>query len=284
MPNIGDIAKAKDIGYSGRALFQYRACAGCGKEKWEYLNQPPRLCWNCGARKREATRIPETYFGVGEPREGDIARASTLGYKGRANHVYYPCAKCGTLRWTLLSRKYELCTKCTAEGLHIGEKSARWKGGLKKSRGYIYVKISEDDPMFVMVHGENRKRKVIAEHRLVAARTLGRPLTNEEVAHHINGVKDDNRPENLRVMHYQKHHSGLVAQDLRAELRLLQARVTLLEADNARLNALLSGVRDSGVTENLNPNCYNTPAVQGDLPESIVRAFSNEGDNDSKSV
>src|SRR3989304_4226037 len=109
MPNIGDIAKAKDIGYSGRALYQYRACPGCGKEKWEYLNQPPRKCWNCGAKEREATRIPETYTGVGEPKEGAIARASTVGYKGRANHIYYPCIKCGALRWTPLSHKYDLC-------------------------------------------------------------------------------------------------------------------------------------------------------------------------------
>ena len=283
MPNIGDVVKARDIGYSGRALMEYRACPTCGKEKWEYLNQPPRKCWNCGAKEREATRIPETYSGSGTPKEGDIARASTLGYKGRANHVFYPCSKCGTLRWTPLCHKYELCPKCVALGLHTEDKSGRWKGGIKKSRGYVYIKIAEDDPMFVMVHGEDRKRKVIAEHRLVVARVLGRPLTNEEVVHHINGIKDDNRPENLRVMHYQQHHSGLVAQELREELIKLQARVTFLEAENARINAILSGVQDSDSPDSLNISRYNTPAVQEDLPESIVRAFSNEGDNEPKS-
>jgi hypothetical protein len=162
-----------------------------------------------------------------------------------------------------------LCPQCTALGLHVGEKSARWKGGVKLSKGYVYIKIAEDDPMFVMVHGADRERRVIAEHRLVATRMLGRPLTNEEVVH---------------LMHYQQHHSSLVAQELREELVKLQNRVTLLEAEIARLNVLLSGVQDSDPLENNNLSRYNTPAVQGDLPESIVQAFSNEGENNIGSV
>lgn len=79
-----------------------------------------------------------------------------------------------------------------------GEKHPSWKGGrwVTPDGGYVMIKVDLDDPIASKML---RSGGYIPEHRLVMARSLGRPLMRHETVHHIDGNKQNNAIENLQL-------------------------------------------------------------------------------------
>ena len=84
-----------------------------------------------------------------------------------------------------------------------GELHPQWKGGrIKRKDGYILAPAYGHPK----AHPNNNK---YLEHRLVMEKYLGRYLEPTEIVHHLNGIRDDNRIENLSLMSSKKTHGRI---------------------------------------------------------------------------
>jgi len=100
-----------------------------------------------------------------------------------------------------------------------GANHPRWKGGRCARNGYVEVLLQADDPFFPMAVANHYVR----EHRLVMARYLGRNLLPKELVHHLNGIRNDNRLENLELVSLPNHSRSHY--ELLKEVRLLRQQV-----------------------------------------------------------
>jgi hypothetical protein len=88
-----------------------------------------------------------------------------------------------------MQAKSRQCAGCRVER---GAANGRWRGGrTRHKRGYVLV--------YAPGHLRAKSNPYVFEHILVVEELLGRYLAADETIHHRNGVRDDNRPENLEL-------------------------------------------------------------------------------------
>lgn len=99
----------------------------------------------------------------------------------------------------------------STRGMGRGSDHPCWNGGRNVDQdGYIQIWLDDDHPLVSM----RKQDGYVFEHRLVMAEYLGRPLTKYETVHHKNGIRDDNRLDNLQLR--QGNHGRGVIRRCRA--------------------------------------------------------------------
>ena len=123
-------------------------------------------------------------------------------------------------------------------------KNPNWKGERTFRNGYIII-LCKDHPC---------GRTQVKEERLIVEKHLGRYLRPEEIVHHKNGDKQDNRLANLQVVNGRSEHTRLhatgrpVSEETRQKMREANIGKILSEEHKRKLSESHTGKTHSEET------------------------------------
>lgn len=131
-----------------------------------------------------------------------------------------------TTVWNAFQR-HNIKSRTKTEGLKINWKNrtrkpseqGNWNGGRTyDGKGYVLI--------YKKGHPRTIKKDYVYEHILNWEKANNKTIPKGSIVHHLNGIRDDNRPENLSVLPNKQAHSTWTI------TQLLQKRIQELEPNN----------------------------------------------------
>ena len=156
-------------------------------------------CYNCGkdaeAKLKDFKFSKNHFCSIACYRKWQAPRAKNLKCDFCQKDIYVDYTQ-------LKNQKHHFCNKVCwgkwQEENKQGSNNHKWKGG-RNVTPFGYIEIMSPN------HPNKNYRGYVMEHRLVMEKKIGRYLTKDEIVHHLNGIKDDNRPENLSIVNKNSH-------------------------------------------------------------------------------
>lgn len=174
--------------------FCCRQCKDAAVAKKRIANRPIVICDYCKVQ----FSLPAS---LAERRKYCSYKCAWMAKTGQRRTHPLTCTVCGVEFYS----KRKTAAYCSSKCYGIAQKGSVKPDAAHRtvSRGYVYLLRPE--------HPFANTKGYVAEHRLVAEKTIGRLLRNDEIVHHIDEDRGNNDPSNLQVMtqreHVRLHHS-----------------------------------------------------------------------------
>jgi len=116
-------------------------------------------------------------------------------------------------------------------GLKKGNLNPRYNGYRTNETRTGYIRV------YKPTHPKSGVNGYVFEHILAWEDAHGQPVPDGWIVHHLNGIKNDNRPENLVAMSSHSHHQVLGEKAKR--IRILEKRIKELETSLLDVNRMM---------------------------------------------